>query len=282
MVPLNAKKTTIKAVTFDLWNTLLFESDDASATRAATRAKNVAEALHGLGLDASVDQVTSAVNKTINSLLRTWGRNKDVTHVEQLHMLVGHAFDGKVIFREEWISRLSSAYISPIYEVPPYINPDTHEVLRWLKDHDKHIGLICNTGITPGFSLRKILTRESIAQYFDAMTFSDEVGIRKPDPKIFRLTTHKLKAKPSETVHVGDNLRADVWGAKGAGLKAIHLDTMEGKDKTALSDPTSMVSRSANLGTQKTTPRVPDKTIAKLQMLPTALAELNSAKPLRP
>ena len=153
--------------------------------------------------------------------------------------------------KEEWVNELSSAYVSPLFEVPPYLNPDVRRVLHWLKNRNKLIGLICNTGRTPGFGIRRFLEKESVAEYFDLMLFSDEVGIRKPNPRIFQIAAKKLKAKPYEVVHVGDNLKSDVWGAKKAGLKAIYYSTEVGRDKIAESDPTSLVAQSRKLGNLK-------------------------------
>jgi putative hydrolase of the HAD superfamily len=237
---LKQRTITIKAVTFDLWNTLLFETDNAGNLRAAIRGKNVTGTLNKLGLLVSLDDVSAALNEVVNTLVQLWDQNKDVTHVDQLSLLVRHASDGKVILREDWIRELSSAYISSVYEIPPYIDPEAHAILQQLRTQNKKIGLICNTGVTPGFALKRILAQQDIAKYFDVMTFSDEVGIRKPEPRISRHTAHELRTKPHETVHVGDNLKADVYGARTAGFKAILLATDQGKDKTAVKDSNSL------------------------------------------
>ncbi len=151
------------------------------------------------------------------------------------------------------------------------MDPDAHGVLRWLKDRNKLIGLICNTGHTPGFGIRKFLEKEGVAEYFDLMLFSDEIGIRKPNPKIFQIAAKNLNVKPHEVVHVGDNLKSDVWGAKNAGLKAIYLSTETGRDKIAESDPTSLVSISRKLGNLKEKEIVPDRTITSLGMVVEAI-----------
>lgn len=90
--------------------------------------------------------------------------------------------------------------------------------------------------------MRKFLANESVTEYFDLMIFSEEIGIRKPDRRIFHLAARRLGVQPSEIVHVGDNLKTDVWGAKTAGLKAIYFSSQEGRDRIAESDPNSLVS----------------------------------------
>ena len=60
------------------------------------------------------------------------------------------------------------------------------------------------------------------------------VGVRKPDPRIFRLACEELGAKPAETVMVGDNLEADIGGALSAGMQAVFLGSVTGPDFVTL------------------------------------------------
>ncbi len=267
-------KARFRAVTFDLWQTLIFESEGASSVRSANRCQNVTRTLNKFGFEVSLKKVASAVEETINDLLKIWDENKDVTHRDQLQFVVKYALGGEVKLKEEWVPKLSSAYISSLFEIPPYLSPDAKETLQWFQKRDVRIGLICNTGITPGFALRRFLSQIGIAEYFDSMIFSDEVCIRKPDLGIFRLAAKELKTKPCEIVHIGDNLKTDVWGAKNAGFRAIHFSSEEGRDKQAESDPTSLMSRSMNLGRIGKQKLAPDATISSLVMATKAIENL--------
>ncbi len=203
-------KPTIKAVTFDLWETLLFEKDGSSSRRSAARCRDVAEAFNRFGVRVSTGQVEAALKRVIASLLEVWDRNEDVSHVEQLELLVWSVSNGSLALKNEWVEELSSAYVSPFFEVPPYLNPDAESVLEELTGAGKRIGLICNTGLTPSFALREFLESEGILEYFDLLVFSDEIGSRKPDRRIFHFLARKLKVDPRSIAHVGDNLRIDV------------------------------------------------------------------------
>jgi len=264
----------IKAVTFDLWETLLFEKDGASDRRSARRCENLAKVLGRFGLEVSAWQVDLAVKETVSSLLPLWEGNKDVTTLYQLRLVVKSASKGKVVLREEWVKELTSAYVSAVFEVPPYLNPGAEGVLLWLKNRGSRVGLICNTGITPGTALRQLLAEGGMAGYFDVMIFSNEVGVRKPDPEIFHLAARELGVKPSQGVHVGDNLRADVWGAKNAGFKAIHFACEEGKDRIAEADPNSLVAQSRKIGILKKEQVTADKTITSFNMITEAIEQL--------
>ncbi|MCK4953544.1 HAD family hydrolase, partial [Candidatus Bathyarchaeota archaeon] len=230
---MSLNKTSVKAVTFDLWETLLLEKDGDNSRRILARCKNLEKILDKFGVKISVMQLDQTLKAMSSWLVSVWETNKDVTHLDQIRFIIKTALKKSVKMKKELIKELSSAYVSPLFEVPPYLNPDAPKVLQWLKERNTLIGLICNTGRTPGFSLRKFLNNAGVADYFDVMFFSDEVGIRKPDPQIFQMAAKKLKVKPCEIIHVGDNLKSDIWGAKNAGLKTIYFSTETGRDMTA-------------------------------------------------
>jgi putative hydrolase of the HAD superfamily len=71
--------------------------------------------------------------------------------------------------------------------------------------------------------LRLVLERLGLAPYLRALSFSDEVGLRKPHPEIFRRTLTSLGVAAAEAAHIGDDARTDVAGARAFGMRAIHL-----------------------------------------------------------
>jgi putative hydrolase of the HAD superfamily len=71
---------------------------------------------------------------------------------------------------------------------------------------------------------REKIQGTNLARSFDVILISGEVGIGKPDSRIFRLTLDALAASPSETVMVGDSLPRDILGAQQVGLKGIWLN----------------------------------------------------------
>ncbi len=266
----------IKAVTFDLWETLLFEREGATNRRRVARCSILVSAFNKLGVSVSTEQVSKALTQIIERLLAVWDRNIDISHVEQLELLVRYVSNGSLTLENKWVEELSRAYISPFFEIPPYLNPDAENVLKNLTDIGKKIGLICNTGLTPAFALRKFLDSEKVLGYFDFLAFSDEIGFRKPDARIFHLVAKKLKASPCNIVHVGDNLRIDVCGAKNAEFKAIHFACDAGRDKIAEADPTSLVAQSRNLGALKKANMAPDKTISRFDTLAEVIKEIEA------
>jgi REG-2-like HAD superfamily hydrolase len=66
--------------------------------------------------------------------------------------------------------------------------------------------------------LRPILSSLQVDQLFDCVVVSAEVEAEKPNPIIFEAALQKLNLRPWEVVHVGDDRRNDVWGARDAGI----------------------------------------------------------------
>jgi putative hydrolase of the HAD superfamily len=60
--------------------------------------------------------------------------------------------------------------------------------------------------------------------YFDAAFSAHEVGIAKPDAKIYHAATTYLGLRPEQVLHIGDDAVADVWGAKEAGLQTAWIN----------------------------------------------------------
>ena len=71
---------------------------------------------------------------------------------------------------------------------------------------------------------REKIQGTNLARYFDAILISGEIGVGKPDCRIFRMALEVLAASPSETVMVGDSLTRDILGAQRAGLKGVWLN----------------------------------------------------------
>jgi len=96
-------------------------------------------------------------------------------------------------------------------------------VLAELKARGYRLGLISNTGRTPGSALREVLDELDLAQHIDAMVFSNEHGVCKPRTSIFAALREALGVDYGETLFVGDNLYVDVHGAQRAGMRAVHF-----------------------------------------------------------
>jgi putative hydrolase of the HAD superfamily len=85
------------------------------------------------------------------------------------------------------------------------------------------MGVVSNANGT----VRAKLARVGLARYFELVVDSHEVGIEKPDPRIFALALERMGVAPAEAVYVGDLYHVDVVGAVAAGLRAFLLDPFD-------------------------------------------------------
>ena len=73
-------------------------------------------------------------------------------------------------------------------------------------------------------SVASILDALGLSQYLDFVIDSGDVGVEKPDPRIFRLAAERAGVVPADAAYIGDYYSVDVVGARAAGLEAILLD----------------------------------------------------------
>ena len=101
--------------------------------------------------------------------------------------------------------------------------PDALETLRFLRGRDFKTGLVSNISSSSKPYVRA-LRRLGVLEFLDAAVFSQDIEIRKPDPRIFRHLLQKIRVEPARAVHVGDQRTRDVQGATAAGMAAVLVD----------------------------------------------------------
>jgi putative hydrolase of the HAD superfamily len=97
------------------------------------------------------------------------------------------------------------------------LDPEAKKVLTALRQ-SRTVGLISNHDHPPHVYL--LLSRLRLAGFFDVVVISGEVGVQKPDPRIFEMAVRQVKLQPREVVYIGDT-SGDVHGALDAGLCPI-------------------------------------------------------------
>ena len=150
------------------------------------------------------------------------------------------------------LDELVDAYACPALRVPPAADGGAPAAIAALARRGLALAVVSNTMRTPGRVLKAVLDRSGLLAPFSVLTFSDECGIRKPDPEIFLLTLRGLGIAPAEAVHVGDDPVLDVEGARDAGMRVVQVGP----------------------GGRAIGPVKPDAVIASLGELPAALDRL--------
>ena len=121
-----------------------------------------------------------------------------------------------LIYSTEKIDEIADAYIQEL----PFDNhlfEGAVEILDYLiLKYKLHI-------ITNGFEevQHKKLKNSGIDHYFSTVTTSEEVGVKKPNPKVFLTALNKANSLPTQSVMIGDSLEADILGANNIGMQTI-------------------------------------------------------------
>ena len=98
--------------------------------------------------------------------------------------------------------------------------PDSIPTLQRLRKAGYKVGIITNLRR----NLDELCQKSGLKPYLDFAVGSQEVGIEKPHPAIFKAALDRANVVPEECLHVGDQVRSDVFGAQSVGMMAVLID----------------------------------------------------------
>ncbi|HVA24845.1 MAG TPA: HAD family hydrolase [Chloroflexota bacterium] len=212
----------VQAVSFDLWQTLMHDTKEQAQKRAGVRAAGMQAALARAGFGASLQQVEDACHAIWQEWeTRYWDKLVDPGFDAQIAWLCQRL--GVPAGAQPFVGDLRAAYVEPVFALPPSVDPAAVPVLSQLHARGLELGLICNTSVTPGFALRRLLAGWGLDRLLSVQLFSDEVRIRKPAPAIYREAARQLGVDIAAMVHVGDRPDVDVEGAILAGARGLQV-----------------------------------------------------------
>ena len=205
----------MKLITFDFWNTLFLDRHEG--IRHSKRVAFAHEVLQRYHPSLPETKVAGGFEKAHQEYLRQWENRRAFTmdlHVGHmlrcLHLAISAADFRSIV----------DYFESVLLEYPPVVIDHAVEAVRHVASRMK-VGLISDTGYSPGRTLRQILAGHNMENCFHAFSFSNETGFLKPNPQAFGRILEKLDIRPEDAVHVGDLEETDIAGAKKIGMKAI-------------------------------------------------------------
>ena len=214
----------ITAVTFDLWQTLLLDLPEMGRIRTQARLQGARDALLRVGRDFRLDQIESAYQEGIRRCQEIRAALRDISFNQQVEIFVNCISPNlSESIPPSAFEEIAAAYSDSFFDYPARPHPHGVRVLRSIQDMGLRLGLVSNTGMTPGVSFRRFLEEHAMLEFFEVLTFSDEVGLSKPSQEIFTITLEKLDAVPAQAVHVGDHPLNDVVAAKVCGLRTVWI-----------------------------------------------------------
>jgi putative hydrolase of the HAD superfamily len=224
----------IKAVSFDLWDTLVHDDSDEPKRKARGLRSKKAERRHLLWaalnetepiekdrVALGYDVADAAFNHVWHDLFVTW------TIAERLQVaLTGLGRD----LPDPAFARLVAAHQAMEVDIPPDTVEGIAGALAELAARYK-LCVVSDAIVTPGTRLRDLLDVHGLKQYFTGFAFSDEVGHSKPHRAIFEAAASQLGVEIAEMVHIGDRDHHDIKGPQALGMKAILFIATRGQDK---------------------------------------------------
>lgn len=214
----------IKAVTFDLWDTVFIDDSDEPKRKAAGRLskkeerrelvlqfankqKNVSQEL----INSIYSTVDAAFNKVWHEQFVTW-KVKD--RLELIFKGLG------IDLPENEMNEIVKLHEEMELEFRPNFIEGAGSAIEELHKSYK-LGVISDAIFSPGRVLRELLKGEGLLQFFDHFVFSDEIGNSKPQPIVFESACKKFGVQPYELIHIGDREHNDIIGPKNIGVHSL-------------------------------------------------------------
>lgn len=198
----------LKALSVDLWETLIEAEPGPIETYTYMKLKALWEVLNRYG-NVDFNNVIEVYKKII--------RYKDHTpshlFAKMIALILG--FNNEKVLEEA-----SIAYEHGAYSYKPRIIPGARELLEYAKNSKLRVVVVTNTSFS-ATGVLKLLENAGLGDYVDYVASSSDLGVEKPNPRIFQIALRAINVEPYEAIHIGDSCSRDVLGSLLAGLKPV-------------------------------------------------------------
>jgi putative hydrolase of the HAD superfamily len=210
----NLAPLMIRVVTFDAAGTLIRLLQPPGMVYAETARL--------FGYDLDPDRVQDAFRitwKTVAGPLESAGPCPDDDR-DWWRELVARTMEAaryRIVPFDDYFATVYETFARPgVWELFPDVTPILAELAR----------LRLRLGIISNFDRRlyDILAHLGVRDAFEHVIISSEIGIRKPEARIFRVAAQRFNVDVNEILHVGDEAESDYTGARAAGLDALLVD----------------------------------------------------------
>ena len=206
----------LKVITIDFWNTL-FDSVNHEK-RYKYRNDILITETNKLGVKVEQIDLETAIKESWAFFEDHWiNKHRTPESGEIVEVIWNHL---GLPNERNTFDRIVRCYEDSLFEHPPVLIDGVKELLPQLAKKYK-LGLISDTGYSPGTHLRRLMEENEILHYFTSFSFSNETGVSKPNKKAFDVILDELRVDPAYSLHIGDIERTDVVGANNAGMKSV-------------------------------------------------------------
>jgi FMN phosphatase YigB (HAD superfamily) len=224
----------IKAVTFDLWDTIVHDDSDEPKRKAKGLRTKKAERRHLLwqALNSQKPIGEAEVNLAYDVADAAFNR---VWHDQHVTWTIGERLDvalkglGRTLPPDR-LAEVVRKHEDMEVDIRPDLIPGIAEALSAI--HGRYrTRIVSDAIVSPGSALRRLLESYDLARHFDGFAFSDEVGHSKPHRSMFESAARQMGVAIEEMVHIGDRDHNDVKGPQKLGMKAILFIATRAADK---------------------------------------------------
>lgn len=200
--------SALAAILFDVDDTLCATTDFARLAR-----RNAVRAMLDAGVHAPFDDVVAELDEVINEFSSNYEHHFDKLLLRLGPSRLPHCNRALVV-----AAGVAAYHDTKFRELKPY--PGVRDLFADLKRAGMRLGVI-----THGLEVKQAekLVRLGLVQYLDpeAIFISDQIGINKPNPKLYATALRAMELSPEQVMYVGDNPKNDVGPPKSLGMIAV-------------------------------------------------------------
>lgn len=213
--------TALTALFLDVDDTLFSTSAFAAAAR-----RNAMSAMIDLGVDMELDTLLGELAEVVAEFGSNYANHYDQLLKRLPRGALPHGNTSVLVS-----AAMVAYHDTKFRELVPY--PDVHDTLRRLRE-----GTSLRMGVvTAGLRVKQAekLVRLGVLPWLDrdALFISDEVGISKPNPKLYQRACAAVGVSPDDALYVGDHPVHDIAAAHALGMRTVRFRSPEGKHKDA-------------------------------------------------
>ncbi len=204
----------IRHILFDLGGTLMYAREDWVSTLERAD-QTLTQKLHEHHIQLDTRIFRAQLHKYYEQ------RDKDLQEttyhfvLRELLKELGHAEVAESILRSALDAMFSVTQKNWVLE------NDALETLQKLRSKNYQLGIFSNAGDDK--DVQTLVGSFGIRPYFDFVLTSAACYYRKPHPRTFEIALAQWNIAPEEAVMIGDNLQADIYGAKTLNMRTIWL-----------------------------------------------------------
>tara|TARA_B110001452_G_scaffold156989_1_gene130638 strand:- start:6205 stop:6909 length:705 start_codon:yes stop_codon:yes gene_type:complete len=213
----------LKHFSFDLWLTIIKSNPHFKSKRVTFFHEHYNFSKHS---EKEIKSIFRKVDLMCNQVNESVGFNLDT---KEMYLMVLYLLnENSIDYNKIDINKLYDEMENLVMSYPPVIlSQKIVPILQILKEKNKTVSLLSNTGFIEGKTINKILKKLDLVKYFDFEIYSDQQNLSKPNKKLFEIVFRKTNRiynnsiKTKDIMHIGDNPIADIQGAQNCGMSTF-------------------------------------------------------------